>query len=84
MCIPRTSEILITCLNLPGLKWGKEWTPGHVSSFGVPSTCQQRKKMTPLILALPIVGSYIEPFFHRSQCTLQYKLLLSLIKEEKS
>lgn len=28
--------------NLPGLKWGKEWTPGHVSSFGVPSTCTQK------------------------------------------
>lgn len=26
------------CVNRSGLKWGKEWTPGHVSSFGVPST----------------------------------------------
>jgi len=26
------------------LKWGKEWTPGHVSSFGVPSTCAQKEK----------------------------------------
>lgn len=30
--------------DLPGLKWGKEWTPGHVSSFGVPSTCAQKEK----------------------------------------
>ena len=24
--------------NIPGLKCGREWTPGHVSSFGVPRT----------------------------------------------